>query len=553
MHKEPTPGGRKIDLPHRLGREVAVLEAYLGVSGPAHLFLGKLVNLPGLLGELMVLGEVDPGLFQIEGKFTHGQPITDFERQQQVRERGEALWDEYRVQLQSRPDLAARTRERYAKALDSRLLPNPPVVVKTAVRQGGEGGGDAPRLLAEDAALRKLNHRNIIRRYGRVKDGVLGPCLFLEHAEGKTVDRIWRRRLERNQGPLPLAAVAHIAYQTAHALAYAHSQGVVHGEVHPANLSIEDDSKDGKHKGLVKLSGFGGAGAAGATALPLLAPEQVRDKAVNAATDVYQLGATLFALASGHLPYEAADPDELKVAIVSPEPHPTRVHHFRPDIAPRFEALIEGAREKDASKRSSLAKVVEEITQIYASKVFSLDDAPKGSIAEELLIRVQTDFAMKDFYRGLEALDLAKDFLEGVPGARGADVRRKFETLQKQAEGVREAVEAIRRVQRQHIGPVDHLMEELYRRYGRGEPILGEEDKGVIKEGADGEVVIVKRSMIDGILVHTSAAIQELANIPADQVGDMHRRMVDRASSQEEACSDLAKRMIKFGDDYVHA
>ena len=63
----------------------------------------------------------------------------------------------------------------------------------------------------------------------------------------------------------------------------------------------------------------------------------------------------------------------------------------------------------------------------------------------------------------------------------------------------------------------------------------------------------MKRSLIDGILQHTSAAIQALATINADLVGDMHRRMVDRASSQEEACSDLAKRMIQFGDDYIQS
>ena len=68
-----------------------------------------------------------------------------------------------------------------------------------------------------------------------------------------------------------------------------------------------------------------------------------------------------------------------------------------------------------------------------------------------------------------------------------------------------------------------------------------------------GDTVIVKRSMIDGILAHTSAAIQELATINADLVGDMHRRMVDRASSQEEACSDLAKKMIQFGEDYIQS
>jgi hypothetical protein len=187
---------------------------------------------------------------------------------------------------------------------------------------------------------------------------------------------------------------------------------------------------------------------------------------------------------------------------------------------------------------------------LYASKGFSLDDAPKGSIAEELIIRVQTDYALKDFYRALEALDLAKDFLDSVPGEKGAEVRRRFEALKVQLEPYREAVEATRLVQKRHVAPVDYMMEQLYARYAKGEPILTQKDKGVMK--GDGEdTVILKRSLIDGILEHTSTAIQKLGNINADNVGDMHRRLVDRASSQEEACSDLAKRMIRFGEDYI--
>jgi len=96
------------------------------------------------------------------------------------------------------------------------------------------------------------------------------------------------------------------------------------------------------------------------------------------------------------------------------------------------------------------------------------------------------------------------------------------------------------------------MMEQLYARYGKGEPILTQKDKGVMKGDGD-DTVIVKRSLIDGILEHTAAAIQALGNINADHVGDMHRRLVDRASSQEEACSDLAKRMIRFGEDYIKA
>ena len=93
-------------------------------------------------------------------------------------------------------------------------------------------------------------------------------------------------------------------------------------------------------------------------------------------------------------------------------------------------------------------------------------------------------------------------------------------------------------------------MEELYDRYGKGQPLLTEADKGVIKEESDGQETILKRSMIDGILGHTHAAIEELSRIDPDLVGDMHRKLVDRASSQEVAATDLITREIQFGQDY---
>jgi serine/threonine protein kinase len=535
--------GRKIQLPYTLFREVAVLDGYLGAAGPAHVFQAKLSNLPALIGEMMISGESDPNFFQVDYKFTIGKgPVEDAAVIAAIRERADQLWKEYKAGAN------VKNRERYLRVIDGRLLENPGLAVRAPAHREPESK-DTDRLIGEDRALRKLNHRNIVRRYARVEDPQLGPCILLEHVQGKTLDRIWRRRGENKQGPLPLPAVAHIAYQLAHALSHAHQQGVVHGELHPANVLIEE-APHAKTKGVVKLAGFGGGGAGGAGALPYWAPELVTDGTPTPATDAYQLGATLYVLATGRLPYEASSPDELREQLTSDAPHPARVHHSRPEISPRFEALIEGAREKDPKKRWPMSKIVEEITQLYAAKGFTLDDAPRGSIAEELIVRVQTDFALKDFYRAVEAIDLAKDFLDGVPGSRGDEVRRRFDTLKVQVEPYRPEVEKVRAVQKKHIAPVDHLMEELYARYGKGEPILTQKDKGVMKgEGPDS--VIVKRSLIDGILAHTSAAIQELAGINAEMVGDMHRKMVDRASSQEEACSDLAKRMIQFGEDYL--
>ena len=538
---------RKAQLPITLNRQIAVLEARLGRVGSSEIYRGRIHNAPGLIGELIIAGETDPGVFELPIKFTMGQgPIVEGDEVAQIRKKADELWQEYREQARTNPSRAAELRERYLRVIDSRLVENPLVLVKTL------GPKDSDR--GEDRALRRLNHRNIVRRYGCVEDPGFGLCLFTEAFRGKTLDAIWRRRAQKRAGPLPLSVIAHIGYQLAQALTYAHQHRVVHGDLQPTNILVadptEDELRNGRAKGIVRVSSFGAEAAATLDSLLFQSPEQIEGCVPTIQSDVYQLGTTLWVLATGRLPYDATSRDEVTRRLLSPDPHPNRVHHFRKEVSPKFEALIENAREKSPKKRWPLAKVLEELTQIYTAKLFTLDDGPRSSIAEELLSRAQTNLALKDYYRAIETLEVAKDFVGGVAPDQAAEVQRRHEALAKQVEPYRAPVEALRKIHKEHIAPVDQLMEELYDRYGRGLPILRDEDKGVMHESAD-NLVIEKRSLIDTILQHTSAAIEALGGIEGETVGDMHRKMVDRASSQEEACSDLVARTVKFGEDYI--
>lgn len=545
-------------LPLSLKDGVAVLETYVGTGGTAHVFQGRLADLPALIGELMLAGETDPGLFGLDIKFTFGAgPTSKSDHVAAIRRRAEELSAEFK---QSR-DTALR--DKYLRIIDSRLVQNSRVAFKVLHREGlssAELTKAAERFSREDGALKRVNHRNIIRRYGRLEDPGLGPCLLIEHVEGRTLDEVLRRQLEKGLGPLPLAAVAHVAYQLAHALHHCHQHGVIHGDVKPQNILSERPSQEEvarkKLQGAIKLLDFGLSHPVGGAApsriegtIPYVAPEQLQRQPLSPLTDVYQLGMTLFLLATGRLPYEALSPEDFRKALTTSDPHPNRVHHLRPDVSPRFEALIEGAREKDPAKRWTLDKVLEEIAQIYSAREFTVQNAKRANIAEELLARCQTNAAIKDFFRATEALELATDFLDAVPKDRAAEVKARHQKLMTQYEPHRKAVAELKRIQREHIFPVDALMEELYHRYGKGLPLLTDDEKGVMEE-LNGDTKIIKRSLIDGILGHTHASIEALGRLDGDLIGDMHRKMVDRASSQEVACSDLVAREIQFGQDY---
>lgn len=547
-------------LPIALKGGAAVLESYVGTGGMAHVFQARLENLPALIAELILAGEADPGNLGLDIPFRYGQgPITKEEYVQAVRERAVKLWEEF--QAKGSP---SELRDKYYRAVDSRLLKNPAVAVKVLRREGmskEELSRCAGRFRCEDYALRRLNHKNIIRRYACIQDAELGPCLFLERLEGRTLDEVLKRQRDKNLGPLPLPAVAHYAYQLAHALAHAHQHGVVHGDIKPGNILSEkptpEELAQKRAQGGVKLLDFGLSRPVGGDpparvegSIPYVAPEQLRREAPSPASDVYQFATTLFVLMTGRPPYEGLSPEEFRAEVLKPGPHPARLHHLRPDISPRFEAVVEGARDKDPEKRWPLTKVLEEVAQIYAGREFTVEGSKKAHIAEELLTRAQTNGAIKDWYRAVEALDLAAGFLDAVPKAKTADVRHRFEKLVEQFAPHKAAIETVKRIQREHIQPVDHLMEELYDRYGKGKPLLTEDEKGVIKEDREGTETVIKRSLIDGILGHTHAAIEELAKIDPDLVGDIHRKVVDRASSQEVAATDLITREIQFGQDY---
>lgn len=561
-----TPGtSREFQLPFRLSGDLALLDRYLGAGGMAHVFHAQLYNLPGLVAELMVAGETDPALFKLDIPFTFGQgPIAKDAAVHAIREKGQALWKEFRQQMRTDPTTSVRTREHYLRIIDGRLLQNPHVAVK--VLRQDEADSDMLhrhrlQFTVEDAALKRLNHKGIIRRYGRVDEPTLGPCLFMEQIEGKSLEQVLHRRREQGEGPLPLAAVAHIGYQLAQALTHAHQQRVLHNDIKPANIILEKprEGANGKAQGRIKLMDFGiswmpdRAEATASSRLsgtrPFVAPERFRKEPPSPATDLYQLGTTLFVLATGTLPYGSLSPEEFQERMLSGEPHPNRVHHVRPDVSPRLEALIEGCREKSPAKRWALPRVLDEITQLYATKSFTVRDVPRSGIAQELLDRIQTDLALKNYFRAAEAIGLVAEFVAG--GGKDIDqaLLARYEAVLQKFEPHRAAVEIARRVEQEHIVPVDRMMRRLYDRYGRGRPLLTDEEKGIMKESGD-DVKVVKRSLIDEIIQHTSAAIRELSQIEPEQVGDVHRRLVDRASSQEEACTDLVSRMVKFGEDY---
>lgn len=160
-------------------------------------------------------------------------------------------------------------------------------------------------VLAEARAAAALNHPHLCTIYSVDEaDGV--PIIAMEYLSGKPLSK-----LIVHGRPLPLSQAIDIARQVALGMAAAHAQGVVHGDLKPANLFVTND-------GMVKILDFGLArrdeperdpdettdlemGAAGAvTGTPsFMSPEQVDGMRPTAASDVFSLGAILYEMATG--------------------------------------------------------------------------------------------------------------------------------------------------------------------------------------------------------------------------------------------------------------
>jgi hypothetical protein len=161
--------------------------------------------------------------------------------------------------------------------------------------------GMAERLVREAQAAAAVEHDNIVSIYAvEVLDG--NPCIVMPLLQGETL----RQRLERVDGPLPVGEFLTIARETALGLAAAHTAGLIHCDIKPANLWLE--APQGRVKildfGLAIEHGDGHRDGGNISGTPgYLAPEQARGLPLDQRTDIFSLGCVLYRMATGLAPF----------------------------------------------------------------------------------------------------------------------------------------------------------------------------------------------------------------------------------------------------------
>jgi serine/threonine-protein kinase len=203
------------------------------------------------------------------------------------------------------------------------------------------------RFRREARSVAQLSHPNIVTVIDRGEQDDRQFIVF-EYVQGENL-----KTLVERVGPLVEEDAVRLALQIARALGFAHENGLIHRDVKPQNVLLNGDGQAkvtdfGIARSLDVKGGLTQTGTVMGTS-DYIAPEQARGSRVDAQSDIYSLGAVLYELLTGEVPF----PGDNFVAVAMRhinEPPPS-VRERRPDVSPLLDAVIRRAMAKEPRDR----------------------------------------------------------------------------------------------------------------------------------------------------------------------------------------------------------
>ncbi|MDI3341921.1 MAG: protein kinase [Sphaerobacter sp.] len=262
------------------------------------------------------------------------------------------------------------------------LVLNRLVAVKVLRDQYGSDANFLRRFEREAQSAARLSHPHIANVYDVGQDQHT-RYIVMEYVDGPNLKELIRR-----QGPFSVDGAAFIIRQVADALDYAHAHGLVHRDIKPQNILVDQH-------GNAKVVDFGIAkglsdanlteAGTGMGTVHYVSPEQARGAPATPASDVYSTGVVLFEMLTKRLPFEADTPVGVAMQHVSATPPPPS--HFNPAIPPAVDQIVLRALAKDPAERfpsaGALADALDHWDQAGAgaSQATRVMAAPMGSAA----------------------------------------------------------------------------------------------------------------------------------------------------------------------------
>src|SRR3954447_10080570 len=224
------------------------------------------------------------------------------------------------------------------------------VAVKLMHREIASDSAQLERFRREARAVAQFSHAHIVGVIDAGEDDGR-PYIVFEYVEGETLkDRI------RRCGRLPVDESLAYAIEITRALGAAHHRGIVHRDIKPQNVLIDEE-------GMAKVTDFGIARSLdeeGLTAdgrvlgtTDYVSPEQALGHAVNGQSDIYSLGVVLFEMLSGDVPFHGDN--QVSVAMKHVREELPDVQLRRPEISSALAAIVDKATERDLDRRYATA------------------------------------------------------------------------------------------------------------------------------------------------------------------------------------------------------
>ena len=219
------------------------------------------------------------------------------------------------------------------------------VALKVLYRRFAQDAEFVERFKREAQSAAGLTHPNVVNVFDRGEhDGTY--YIAMEYLPGRTLKEVIGER-----GVLDQESVIDIGVQILRAASFAHRRGVVHRDLKPHNVMLDDG-------GNAKVTDFGIA-RAGASEMTeagsimgtaqYLSPEQAQGQPAIPQSDLYSVGIILYELLTGRLPFDGESAVAIAVQHLNDPPPP--ISSLRPDVAPELEAAVMRALAKDPATR----------------------------------------------------------------------------------------------------------------------------------------------------------------------------------------------------------
>ncbi|MEZ0535794.1 Stk1 family PASTA domain-containing Ser/Thr kinase [Caldicellulosiruptoraceae bacterium PP1] len=248
------------------------------------------------------------------------------------------------------------------------------------------------RFKSESLAAASLSHPNIVSIFDVGEDKGF-HYIVMEFINGKTL-----KEVIKENGRLSYKDAIAISIQICRALEHAHKKGIIHRDIKPQNIMIDEN-------GIVRVTDFGIARAVTTGTIintnitigsvHYFSPEQARGGFVDAKSDIYSLGVVLYEMTTGNLPFEGETP--ISVALKHIQEEPVKPSLYNKDIPKSLEDIILKALKKDQTQRYQ--SIVEIMQDLKNSLLY-----PDGDF-----VKINTENTETKQYQAIDTNNINKD------------------------------------------------------------------------------------------------------------------------------------------------